>query len=570
MVKDTHSKHEEPKKAEDSEQLDLIAAPENVTEQLQESSEPSFIEDPNEVSVQSEVVPNVDDVATEQQPAAVDSVPVAKHSVKADTHSKKRKKPKKIVTKLIETHVPDRVYPKKWTKVTGLVIGVLAVITIFTSGVLSQYFKGKTLPNVRVAGISSSAKSPDQIKTQLNSQVKGLKLTLQTKDKKFEPKSEEVGFQVNVEKTAQNALQAKRTTGILGKLAFWQTYNVPAVITVNDTLLNQYLEAHLPELSKPAQDAQLQFNPETNTFAITEQANGQGVDAAKVKTQLVAVSENLKSPNIEITTATKGPTITKTKLEPLVEHANSLVSRRIILTGLGYTYQARPADIASWVTPTPQKTGVVQLVIDPSKIQSYVDGLGKKISNAPVDKKVLKDETTGAEVVIQGGRDGTELADKQLLADSIAQALKNKEDITQTMNIKVAAYQTVNMNAYDKWIEVDLSEQRTTAYERATPVKNFLIASGTRGHETVVGEFSIWLKVRSQTMQGGSRADGSYYNIPNVEWVSYFYQDYALHGAWWRKQFGVPASHGCVNMTNSDAQWVYEWAPVGTKVIVHA
>ena len=137
------------------------------------------------------------------------------------------------------------------------------------------------------------------------------------------------------------------------------------------------------------------------------------------------------------------------------------------------------------------------------------------------------------------------------------------------MNIKTAEFKTVNLSAYDKWIEVDLSEQRTTAYEKATPIKNFLIASGMRGHETVTGEFAIWLKVRSQTMQGGSKADGSYYNLPNVEWVSYFYQDYALHGAYWRKVFGVPGSHGCVNMTNDDAQWLYNWAPLGTKVIVH-
>ena len=126
------------------------------------------------------------------------------------------------------------------------------------------------------------------------------------------------------------------------------------------------------------------------------------------------------------------------------------------------------------------------------------------------------------------------------------------------------------MSSYDKWIEIDLSEQRTTAYEKATPIKNYLIASGMKGHETVQGEFAIWHKTKSQTMSGGSKADGSYYNIDNVQWVSYFFEDYALHGAWWRKQFGYPASHGCINMTNADAQWIFEWAPMGTKVIVHA
>jgi lipoprotein-anchoring transpeptidase ErfK/SrfK len=28
-------------------------------------------------------------------------------------------------------------------------------------------------------------------------------------------------------------------------------------------------------------------------------------------------------------------------------------------------------------------------------------------------------------------------------------------------------------------------------------------------------------------------------------------------------------SHGCVNMRNADAQWLYYWAPYGTLVNVH-
>lgn len=491
--------------------------------------------------------------------------PVGTNSVKAETHSKKRSKFKKTPADTL-----NELKKHKLPKATGLIIGLVALGMIVLSGFLSQYFKGKTMPNTVVAGINTTAKKPDEVKAQLLKQLESYKITLTVDKKKFEPKMEEIGVKVDVDKTVANALTAKRGKGAVVKLAFWHKQEVPAVVKINDTLLAQFLETRAPELSKAPQDAQLQFDTNTSTFVISEQADGQGADTKKVKEQISDTANNLKPRTVKVTTATKGPTITKDKLVPLVEPANKIVSRRIMLTGLGYTYQALPAEIANWVTPTPKDSGEIKLIIDPAKIQSYIDGIGKKISNAPVDQKVLKDETTGAEVVIQAGRDGTELADKQGLADAVAQALKNGQDITQVMNIKVAAFQVVNLNAYEKWIEVDLSEQRTTAYERVTPVRNFVIASGVRGHDTVTGEFAIWLKVRKQTMQGGSKADGSYYNIPNVEWVSYFYQDYALHGAWWREKFGSPASHGCVNMTNADAQWVFEWAPVGTKVIVHA
>ncbi len=28
-------------------------------------------------------------------------------------------------------------------------------------------------------------------------------------------------------------------------------------------------------------------------------------------------------------------------------------------------------------------------------------------------------------------------------------------------------------------------------------------------------------------------------------------------------------SHGCVNLTIPDSEWVYNWAPMGTTVVVH-
>ena len=61
-------------------------------------------------------------------------------------------------------------------------------------------------------------------------------------------------------------------------------------------------------------------------------------------------------------------------------------------------------------------------------------------------------------------------------------------------------------------------------------------------------------------MSGGSRAAGTYYNVPNVPWVQYFYADYSIHGADWHNDFGRPVSHGCVNMRVEEARWLFEWA----------
>ncbi|MBX3011883.1 MAG: L,D-transpeptidase [Caldilineaceae bacterium] len=110
-----------------------------------------------------------------------------------------------------------------------------------------------------------------------------------------------------------------------------------------------------------------------------------------------------------------------------------------------------------------------------------------------------------------------------------------------------------------KWIDVDLSEQRVVAYEGTQAIRTFVVSTGLPATPTVQGEFRIRMKVRTQTMSGGSPQYG-YYNIPNVEWVQYFHGDYAFHGTYWHNNFGQPMSHGCVNMTNEDAEWLFYWA----------
>jgi lipoprotein-anchoring transpeptidase ErfK/SrfK len=116
-----------------------------------------------------------------------------------------------------------------------------------------------------------------------------------------------------------------------------------------------------------------------------------------------------------------------------------------------------------------------------------------------------------------------------------------------------------NLGEEEHWIRVDLTEQTTTAYKGTTPVRSFLISSGLPGYNTVTGEFRVWLKVAEQVMSGGEPGTSGYYYLPNVKWVMYFYGDYGLHGSYWHDNFGNPMSHGCVNMTNADAKWLFDF-----------
>lgn len=127
----------------------------------------------------------------------------------------------------------------------------------------------------------------------------------------------------------------------------------------------------------------------------------------------------------------------------------------------------------------------------------------------------------------------------------------------------------------DKRIEVDLTKQMVYAYENDKLIFNFLVSTGT-WDRTPTGTFKIWTKIRSQKMSGGSKALGTYYYLPNVPYIMFFYNDkiaksvgYSLHGTYWHNNFGIPMSHGCVNMKTEEVEQLYAWAEVGTPVIIY-
>jgi L,D-transpeptidase-like protein len=118
-------------------------------------------------------------------------------------------------------------------------------------------------------------------------------------------------------------------------------------------------------------------------------------------------------------------------------------------------------------------------------------------------------------------------------------------------------------------IDVDLSAQQLTAYEGDTPVFHAPVATGKDGFNTPTGSYAIYSKYPIESMAGS--AGGETWYVPDIPWVQYVVGGVALHGTYWHDQWGTGfrLSHGCINLNIDDAQWLYEWADVGTSVNIH-
>lgn len=115
----------------------------------------------------------------------------------------------------------------------------------------------------------------------------------------------------------------------------------------------------------------------------------------------------------------------------------------------------------------------------------------------------------------------------------------------------------------EKHIYVNLTTQTLSAYQGKTLFMQTPISSGLWG-KTPKGDFTIWVKLRSTRMSGGSGDD--YYDLPNVPYVMFFSNNqvpasvgFSLHGTYWHNNFGHRMSHGCINMKTTDIAKLYEW-----------
>ena|SRR5579884_3026910 len=131
----------------------------------------------------------------------------------------------------------------------------------------------------------------------------------------------------------------------------------------------------------------------------------------------------------------------------------------------------------------------------------------------------------------------------------LAQVNDNKSNV-------LAAYDSAGK---EKWIEVDLAKQQLTAWEGNDIYMQYPISSGLYD-PTPPGTYTIYWKIRYIRMKGGDKANGDFYDLPNVPDTMFFYQGYGIHGAYWHHNFGHPMSHGCVNEPLDKAHQLFEWA----------
>jgi LysM repeat protein len=123
-----------------------------------------------------------------------------------------------------------------------------------------------------------------------------------------------------------------------------------------------------------------------------------------------------------------------------------------------------------------------------------------------------------------------------------------------------------------KSILIDISEQHLYAYEGESLMFSFVASTGSPGLDTRPGTYAVQNKIPN--------AYGGNWNIWMPNWLGIYWAGNLQNGIHalpilpdgsrlWDGYLGAPVSYGCIILGVEESQLLYDWAEVGTPVIIH-
>ncbi|MDC7284964.1 L,D-transpeptidase [Bifidobacterium thermophilum] len=468
-------------------------------------------------------------------------------------------------------------HKRPWLRILLIVLAVLAVAAVAGFFTARWYYQDKAAPGVMFAGASVAGQNSEQLAATVKSAVENTKITVtDSQGNAVTASLKDLGVNVNQKQTVSALIAAKDSNPFV-RINPFNKQNVKLSATADKLALSQYLTGKLIPNDSQAIASTIAYDQTSQKFTVTV---GRGGQAPVTDSVVKAIDQALDTPG---TTRTASITYTQTDM-PISEAAATTAADQAnaglglsitINNGDATTYKIPAATIASWtVTTADPAKGTIAVSYNKQAISDYMNGeLGNHLNQTKTNQVDLVDTSGNVIMTKTKGVNGVTIKDTATVADQVYSALSANRSATLTVASDVTKFDTEQQTVTWK-IVVDRSKQTATVYNNDQVVQTFNVCTGKTGkHETTPGNYFIYLKYQVQDMRG-TNDDGSQYLSSGVKWVSYFNGGQGFHTANWNAAgiaSGDPTghgSHGCVNMNEADAKWIYDNCPDGTLVQV--
>jgi lipoprotein-anchoring transpeptidase ErfK/SrfK len=449
-----------------------------------------------------------------------------------------------------------------------LAVGILSLVGLL--GIVVCALGLYSMTHASIAGIAVNGVPKEELQKQLEAKISGYMLTVQYPTGETKTYGlPQVGISIDAAASVKEAMNARQPSSLLKHWQWWRPNNVPLVLSTNGKKLQNFVRTKATKIITPAKNATIKVKD--GKVVLGHEKTGVAYAMQDTEETLLAAVSRLDTSALQTKQQAIEPNINEATVAPVAQKIRTMLAQNVTFKIESKSFKASPSDIGKWIDITPIETQkTIDTDVNSGKVLEYINRIAGPYVQPPKSRVVLETKSGGTKV-LDTGQSGLDITNKNTLARQVANNLQKGQGSTVSAAIKYATYKTIKAQSYPKWIVVDVTTKRMYAYEYSRLVRTFLISSGAPATPTPLGTFHIYSKIRRQDMRGDN-VDGTRYFQPNVEWVNYFYQANAIHGNYWRplSYFGnVNSSHGCVGIVNTDAAWIYNWAPIGTTVITH-
>jgi lipoprotein-anchoring transpeptidase ErfK/SrfK len=477
-------------------------------------------------------------------------------------------------------------------KVRTLVIIGLSVLVglsfiLNTAIVAAKYYDGRILPNTIVSGMELGGKKLDEASSLITQQAEKITaqpITMQLNGSTATATTSELGVAINEGATLQS-LSPTSDTWSWAKWHYWRDFFRPKkqtlVYAVDETKLTETLNKIFP-VSQEAKDAAITVSNGQLETTLAEQ--GVTIDLTTLKKNLEGLVTNaVAPPPVTLDFTSSMPNVSDEEAASTKDEIIAAL-RPIYLTYNNTGYKIEVKDFFSYITFT-KNGSQLDWQLTQSSLQELIKAkISKKIDLKMRQRTILS--TTGQ--VTDEGQEGRAV-DTSALAATLYQMTQNRQfneaanPVAIPVNSLPITEKTITpafvLGQYEgKYITIDLAHQKMYLLEGNNLVATYTVSSGKWSTPTPKGTYYVknkislaWSRAYNLYMPWwnalSANPDGSGYKGVGIHGLPCFNSSCTSREG--ESHIGTPVSHGCVRVDDAGAKFVYEWAPVGTPVVIN-
>ena len=458
---------------------------------------------------------------------------------------------------------------KPWI-IAGSIVGGLLVIYLG----ISAFFIGHFFVNTTINGKDFSGKSAADVEEYLKEQVKDYELELIELNNETDViKGSDISLVYKEDSSVEDALKKQNPVLWVTSLFSKSSQNINIQVDYDESELEekiQSVKAVTQEQTEPS-SAYPKFDGES--FVVEPEVYGTAVNmdvlSEKIKEHITEFDPTLdmleeecyklpkytsESPEVQAACDTMNQYCKASITYPMTE--NVVVDKTLISTWLTYDEN-------------------MQVIFNEDAVREWMRTFGATYDTVGATRTITS--PSGKTVEVSGGTYGWSI-DEETEAQNLINSIKNGEVATR----EPAYAQTAASHSAQDWgttfIEVDLSAQHMWYIVDGSVAFQADVVTGlpTPDRATPSGVYSILYTERNATLVGEKDpATGEpIYRTPVSYWMPFTWQGHGFHDATWQPGFGGSlyqslGSHGCVNMSYSDAGTLFGMISAGTPVVLH-